>query len=137
MQLVSELTGLFQTVLVSSLYCCDNCFCYVSDSWSHALALVHNATFIRFLILVLYILFACLHRMLRYLSFFLHFFLKTASEMTYIVSSGALNSTPTNQSLLISSFTYNFPLRIDPLHFQAGCCKRRLNLALVFCVYFV
>jgi len=30
--------------------------------------------------------------------------------------------------------TYLFPLRIDPLHFQAGCRKRRLNLALVFCV---
>ena len=26
----------------------------------------------------------------------------------------------------------SFPLRIDPLRFQAGCCKRRLNLALVF-----
>jgi len=26
----------------------------------------------------------------------------------------------------------SFPLRIDPLRFQVGCCKRRLNLALVF-----
>jgi len=26
----------------------------------------------------------------------------------------------------------SFPLRIDPLRFQAGCRKRRLNLALVF-----
>ena len=31
----------------------------------------------------------------------------------------------------------SFPLRTDPLRFQAGCCRRRLNLALVFCVYFV
>jgi len=39
-------------------------------------------------------------------------------------------------------FTYllpylSFPLRIDPLRFQAGCPKRRLNPTLVFCVYFV
>ena len=31
----------------------------------------------------------------------------------------------------------SFPLRIDPLHFQEGCCKMRLNLALVLVVYFV
>jgi len=31
----------------------------------------------------------------------------------------------------------SFPLRIDPLRFQAGCRKRRLNLAVVFCVYIV
>ena len=37
-----------------------------------------------------------------------------------------------------SLFLYlSFPLRMDPLRFQAGCCKRRLNLALAFCVYFV
>jgi len=30
-----------------------------------------------------------------------------------------------------------FPLRTDPLRFQAGCRKRRLNLASVFRVYFV
>ena len=30
-----------------------------------------------------------------------------------------------------------FPLGIDPLRFQAGCRKRRLNLALVFCAYSV
>ena len=30
-----------------------------------------------------------------------------------------------------------FPLRTDTLRFQAGCRKRRLNLALVFRVYFV
>jgi len=28
-----------------------------------------------------------------------------------------------------------FPLRIDPLHVQTGCRKRRLNLALVFFVF--
>jgi len=29
-----------------------------------------------------------------------------------------------------------FPLRIDPLHFQAGCFNRRLNLAWVFlCIF--
>ena len=42
------------------------------------------------------------------LSFFLHFFL------TYLLP------------------YLSFPLRIDPLHFQAGCRKRRLNLGLVF-----
>ena len=61
---------------------------------------------LRFLIAVLYIyiyiLFACFYHM------FPHFFL------TYL-------------------FPYlSFPLRIDPLRFQAGCCKRRLNVALVF-----
>jgi len=29
-----------------------------------------------------------------------------------------------------------FPLRIDPLHVQTGCRKRRLNLALVFLCLF-
>ena len=29
-----------------------------------------------------------------------------------------------------------FPMRIDPLRFQAGCCKRQLNLALVFLCLF-
>jgi len=37
-----------------------------------------------------------------------------------------------------SLFPYlSFPSRIDPLHFQVGCRKRRLNLALVFLVFFV
>jgi len=52
------------------------------------------------------ILFA--YRMLPHLSFFLHFFL------TYLLP------------------YLSFPLRIDALRFQAGCRKRRLNLALVF-----
>ena len=61
---------------------------------------------------VLYILFACLYRMLLHLSLFLHFFL------TYLL-------------------TYlSVPLRIDPLRFQAGCRKRRLNLVLVFLYLF-
>jgi len=46
--------------------------------------------------------------MLHHLSFFLHFFL------SYLLS------------------YLSFPLRIDPLHFQAGYRKRRLNLALFF-----
>ena len=29
----------------------------------------------------------------------------------------------------------SFPLRIDLLHFRAGFCKRRLNLAFVFFVF--
>ena len=52
--------------------------------------------------------FSCFCRMLPHISFFLHFFL------TYLFS------------------CLSFPLRIDPLHFQAGCRKRRLNLTLVF-----
>ena len=56
----------------------------------------------------IYILFACLCRMLFRLSFFLHSFL--THLLPYL----------------------SFPLRIDPLHFQAGYRKRRLNLALVF-----
>jgi len=38
-------------------------------------------------------------------------------------------------SLLICSYL-SFPLRIDPLSFHAGCHKRRLNVALVFCLVF-
>jgi len=56
----------------------------------------------------------CLYRMLPRVSFFLlHFFL------TYLLP------------------YLSFPLRIDPLLFQAWCRKRWLNLALVFCVCFV
>ena len=43
-------------------------------------------------------------------------------------------------SLLFLSYLLpylSFPLRIEPLHFLAGCLKGRLNLAVVFCVYFV
>ena len=38
---------------------------------------------------------------------------------------------------LLPYLSLSFPLRIDPLRFQAGGRKRRLNLALVFFVYFV
>ena len=37
---------------------------------------------------------------------------------------------------LISSCTYLFPSRMDPLRFQAACGKRRLNLALFFVCLF-
>jgi len=42
-------------------------------------------------------------------------------------------------SLLLTYFLpyISAPLRIDPFHFQAGCRKRWLNLALVFYVYFL
>ena len=43
-------------------------------------------------------------------------------------------------SLLFLSYLLpylSFFLRIEPLHFLAGCRKGRLNLAVVFCVYFV
>jgi len=53
-----------------------------------------------------YILFACLHCTFPHLSFLLHFFL-------YIPS----------------------PLRIGPLHFRAGCRKRRPNLDFFSCHY--
>ena len=71
-----------------------------------------NAPLIRFLISALYILFACLYRMLPTFPFFLQFL------YTYL---------PPYLSL---------PLRIDPLRFQAGCRKRRLSLALVFLCLF-
>jgi len=61
---------------------------------------------------VLYILFACLYHMLPHLSFFLHFFF---TDLLFYTS---------------------FCLRIDPLRFQAGCRKRRLNLVLVFLYLF-
>jgi len=71
-----------------------------------------NAPLIRFFIsaLYIYILFACLYRMLQHLSFSLHFLL------TYLL------------------FYLSFPLRTDPLRFHAGCRDRRLNPAFVFCV---
>ena len=55
-----------------------------------------NAPLIRFLISALCILFTCLYRMIPHLSFFLHFFL------TYLLP------------------YLSFPLRIEPLRFQAG-----------------
>jgi len=67
-----------------------------------------NAPLIRFLISTLYIFFACLYRMLPHLFFFSLFSL--AYLLPYL----------------------SFPLRIDPLRFQAGCRKMRLQLALVF-----
>ena len=56
----------------------------------------------------IYIYCLLVYRLLLHWSFFLHFFLSYLS----------------------------FPLRIDPLHFQAGCRKMRLNLALVFLYLF-
>jgi len=61
-------------------------------------ALRRNAPLIRFLMLALYILFACLYYMLSHLSFFLHFFL------TYLLP------------------YLSFPLRIDPLLFVFFLC---------------
>jgi len=63
---------------------------------------------------MVYILFACLHHMCSHLSFFLfptcHF---SSLFLTYLLPYLSL------------------PLRIDPLHFQARCRKRWLNVALV------
>ena len=44
---------------------------------------------------------------------------------------------PTYSSLFpyLSPPVLVFTLRIDPLRFQAGCCKRWLKLALFFCIY--
>ena len=72
----------------------------------------HNAPWIQFLISVPYILFACLYHMLPHLSFFLHFF------RTYLLP-------------------LSFHLRIGMLRFQAGCHKRRLNLAFFVFVLFL
>ena len=69
-------------------------------------ALGCNAPLIWFLISALYILFACLcFPACPFSSLFLTCFLSCSS----------------------------LPLRIDPLLFQAGCRKRQLNVALVFC----
>jgi len=70
----------------------------------------HNAPLSPFLISALFILFACLYCMVPHLSFFALF--------PYL-----------SPPLLI------FSLRIDPLHFLAGCRKRRLNLAVVLCLF--
>jgi len=75
-----------------------------------------NAPLIRFLISALYVLFACLYRTLPQLCFFSSVFRFFLTNLLRCLS---------------------FPLRIDPLRFQAGYRKRRLNLALVACVCFV
>ena len=67
-----------------------------------------NAPLIRFVISALYILFAWLYRKLPHLFLFLRFFV---------------------------TFIHLLPLRIDVLRFQAGCRKRRPNIALVLCVF--
>jgi len=54
-----------------------------------------------------------------------HLTRKTHPNMTYNVFSGTLN--PTHSISFWSAET-----RIGPLHLQAGCRRRRLNLALVF-----
>ena len=69
-----------------------------------------NAPLIWFLMSALYF-FACLYRTLPHLFFSLHFFL------TYLLS------------------YLSFPLRTDPISFQAGCRKRLLNLAFNFFVF--
>jgi len=55
---------------------------------------------------------------------------------TYIVCLFVSNTSlliPFSSLFLIYLFPYlSFPVRTDPLHFQAGCCKRQLNLALGF-----
>jgi len=78
--------------------------CGLSPVWDPGL----NAPLIQFLISALFIVFACLYRML-----------------------------PSPVILFSSFFSYlSFTLRIDPLCFQAGCLKRQLNLALVFLYLF-
>jgi len=78
--------------------------CGLNPVWDPGL----NAPLIQFLISALFILFACLYRML-----------------------------PSPLILFSSFFPYlSFTLRIDPLCFQAGCLKRQLNLALVFLCLF-
>jgi len=71
-------------------------------------ALWRNALLIRLLILALYILFACLYRMLPHISFF-------SSLFPYF--------------LLIY---LSFPLRIDPPPFQAGCHNRQAKPGFIF-----
>jgi len=93
--------------------CIDKCVIQISCQSLHIsvnnLAPGHNAPLIQFLISALYtcILFTCSYRMLSSYPF-LHFFL------TYLLP------------------YLPFLFRIDPLHFQAGCLRRRLKLALVF-----
>ena len=111
-----------------------------------------NAPLVRFLIYALHILFACLYSMLPHLSFFFTFSL-LISSFTYLISVsifdlGAIcivclfisyasplilfSSLSSFPSFLFTPFlTYLFLFR-----FQAGCGKRRLNLALVFVCLF-
>jgi len=92
--------------------------CCLGPKYEHFCACLSCSTYLTMLYSVVSqsLLYLCLQIkliMIPHLPFFLHFFL------TYL-------------------FPYlSIPLRIDTLRFQAGCRKRRLNLALVFCVYFV
>ena len=71
--------------------------------------LEHNALLIRLLISALCVLCACLYHMIPHLSFF-------------------------RRSFLIYLLPYlSFPLRIDPLLFQAECRKRQLIFVFIFC----
>jgi len=84
--------------------------------WTEALWQLQDVMRPQFLVLTLYIciLFACLYRMFSHLSMFLHFFL------TYFLP------------------YLSYALRVDPLHFQAGCRKKvtkpGFSLLCLFCV---
>ena len=80
--------------------------------WHPVWAPGRNAPLIRSSIWVLYILFPCLYCILYIVSFPTYLFFFTF--VTYLLS------------------CLSFPLRIDPLCFQVGFHKRRLNLTLVF-----
>jgi len=82
------------------------------DIWCPVWAAGCNAPLVRFFISALYCLLVYIVYFPTY-SFFFTFFLSYL--LPYL----------------------SFPLKIDPLHFQAACRKRRLNLGLVFCIYFV
>ena len=108
------LTFIYVLALGSDLHCCAFGLLLQTSltvfSWLGPMwAPGHNAPLIRFLISALYIY--CL--LVYHLSFFFTFFL------TYLLP------------------YLSFPLRIDLLRFQARFRKRRLHLALLFCVYLV
>ena len=59
--------------------------------------------------------------------------MKTASEMTYTVSSGALNSTPTNQSLISCDLRIDLPQRMAALCAIMCLCVYVLRPARIIC----
>ena len=99
----------------------------------HVRAPGHNAPLIRFLILALYSL-------LVYILCFPTFIWVSASVSVFYMSVNISVSFPTYTPFSLFPYLFlpylSFPLKVDSIHYKAGCHKRRLNVALVFLCLF-
>jgi len=76
---------------------------------------------------MIHVLTLVLYKFFVYSSFFLTFFL-----LYFLLSISFLSYLFTSLYFLVSASS-----RIDPLHFQSGCRRRRPNVALIFLVHFM